>query len=195
MKLILASSSPRRRELLSQIKVDFEIINPSDDAENPLPRGFCSNPEDFAVSNATLKARSAAEKAPKDAIVLGADTIVVLDGIILGKPENNDDARRMLSMLSGKTHKVMTGLCVTDCSTGKLFSDIEVTSVVFKQLSESDIDSYIESGEPLGKAGAYAIQGLGSLFIPSISGCYFNVVGLPIFRTMQLINKILTPEN
>ena len=191
MKIILASSSPRRREILSNINVDFEICTPPDSAEVSIDEKKSCSPSEFAVLNAEKKAEAVAKICgQKDAVVLGADTVVVLDDVILGKPIDADDAKRMLNLLSDRTHFVISGICVINLKTGKKLSSYEKTEVAFKKLSEEEIDSYIKSAEPFGKAGAYAIQGLASLFIPYINGCYFNVVGLPIFFFFFLIKEI-----
>lgn len=191
MKIILASSSPRRREILSNINVDFEICTPPDSAEVSIDEKQSCSPSEFAVLNAEKKAEAVAKICgKKEAVVLGADTVVVLDDVILGKPVDSEDAKRMLNLLSDRIHFVISGICVINLNTGKKISSYEKTEVVFKKLSEDEIDSYIKSSEPFGKAGAYAIQGLASLFIPSIKGCYFNVVGLPIFKCMSMIKEI-----
>lgn len=173
--LILASNSPRRRELLKQIGLDF-IVDPADVDESILPG---ETPEVYAVRVALDKARAAASRT-KNGIVIGADTIVVLDNMILGKPKDSADAAIMLRMLSGKVHRVVTGLAIVDAASGKMETRVEITNVLFRNLSERDIASYVATGEPLDKAGAYGIQGKGALLINRIEGCYFNVVGLPL---------------
>jgi septum formation protein len=174
-QIILASASPRRRELLRQIGVDF-TIDPADVDERVLPN---ESPEAYATRVALEKARVAAQRAGKG-IIIAADTIVVLDNAILGKPADHGDAERMLKMLSGRTHQVMTGIAVMDSATGKTVTRASITNVRFRELSPDEISWYAATGEPLDKAGAYGIQEKGSLFISRIEGCYFNVVGLPL---------------
>jgi septum formation protein len=188
--LILASASPRRHELLSQAGLAF-TVETSDINEDRLPREIAAAyvqrlAEDKAQAVWALR-RSA--DAPDDPlIVLGADTCVVSDGHILGKPTGADDARRMLQRLSGRTHAVLTGIAAA--SRGKTISDVEITQVTFNVLKDSEIDEYVATGEPLDKAGAYAIQGYAARWIPRIEGCYFNVVGLPIARTITLLDEV-----
>lgn len=178
--VILASASPRRRELLSLVVPEFEVIPTDLDEPDDLPEPLEASVQDLALA----KARVAAATRP-EALVIGADTIVVLDGQVMGKPRAEDDARRMLSALSGRSHNVMTGVAVVwgDIST----SACETTEVRFGPMSPEHIDRYIASGEPFDKAGAYGIQGGASLFVEGINGCYFNVVGLPVYR----LNKLL----
>jgi nucleoside triphosphate pyrophosphatase len=185
--LILASASPRRYELLSQIGLKFtglaanlnEDLLPDETAAVYVQR--LAEEKAQAVWNARI-----ALDVPDDPlVVLGADTCVVVEGQILGKPVNTADARRMLALLSGRTHAVMTGLAVV---TGhKVLRDVEITQVTFNQLDDREITQYIVSGEPLDKAGAYAIQGYAARWIPRIEGCYFNVVGLPLARTVAML--------
>jgi len=173
--LILASSSPRRRDLLLQIGVDF-TVSPADVNESMLPGEL---PEDYAVRVALDKARTAAKKAGQG-IVVAADTIVVFGDIILGKPANSQDAKRMLEMLSGNVHRVITGLAVMDAATGVASSRTSITNVWFRDLEADEVMRYVLSGEPLDKAGGYGIQGKGALLVARIDGCYYNVVGLPL---------------
>ena len=196
MKLILASGSPRRRELLAQAGLKFTVAAANlnedllpDEAAAAYVRRLAEE-KAVAVWNAH-KASPGFEDMPGDPlIVLGADTCVVSDGHILGKPTDMADARRMLELLSGRTHAVLTGLAAV--STRKTVRDVEVTQVTFNQLTDRDIAQYIASGEPLDKAGAYAIQGHAARWIPRIEGCYFNVVGLPIARTIALLEEVQT---
>jgi len=172
MPLVLASRSPRRQEILRQAGLDF-IIRPADVDETPLPGEI---PEKYVQRVAQIKAL-ATPRYPGET-VLGADTTVVIDETMLGKPADADDARRMLHLLADRRHQVLTGICIVrDCG---LVLDWAATSVWFAAMTPAEIDSYVDSGEPMDKAGAYAIQGLASKFIPKIEGCYFNVVGLPI---------------
>ena len=175
-RLILASASPRRSALLSQIGLTFEIF-PSE-IEEPLPNKNLS-PEKVTQKLAKLKARAVAERYT-EGVVIGADTLVVFKKELLGKPKNREDAKSMLSRLSGKTHRVITGVTLIDVKkkTETIWS--EVTKVCFRELCADEIDNYIQSGEAEDKAGAYGIQGRGAAFVKRINGCYFNVVGLPL---------------
>jgi septum formation protein len=184
MKIILASSSPRRMSLLTQIGLHFEVRHPSGFTEHQVPPtvfgGRHSAHRRLAEFNALMKARKVAEGTEGKRLVLGADTIVVYGKDLLGKPEDVDDARHMLRLLSGRTHKVITGVALIDGDGGREVFDSEVTEVTFKKLSRQEIMNYIMTGEPMDKAGAYGIQGLGALLVEGIKGCYFNVVGLPL---------------
>lgn len=174
-KIVLASNSPRRKELLRQIGLEF-TADPADLDESALPD---ERPGDYAVRVAREKA-AVASKRSRDAIVIAADTIVVLDGMILGKPADIADAERMLGLLSGRMHEVATGLVVRDSSTGRTAEGLSVTRVWFRDMSSEEISAYAATREPMDKAGAYGIQEKGAVFIDRIEGCYFNVVGLPI---------------
>jgi len=170
--LVLASQSPRRAEILRQAGIRFVVrAAPVDET---LHSG--ETPEDYVRRLAEAKAR--AVLAAPDEIVLGADTTVVVDGEILAKPADAIDARRMLTALSGRRHEVITGICLRRGE--EQISDHAVTAVWFAPMSEQEIDEYVASGEPMDKAGAYAVQGAASKFIPRIEGCYYNVMGLPI---------------
>ena len=182
--VILASSSPRRRDLLQQIGLDFAVM-PADVDERLVPD---EAPEEYALRVALDKARASSSLTSKG-IFVGADTIVVLQETILGKPADAKEAARMLALLSGKMHRVITGLAVIDVSTAKQQTAIAVTRVWFRELSPAMIASYVASGEPLDKAGAYGIQGRGALFVERIDGCYFNVVGMPLVLLADLLKK------
>ena len=174
-RLILASASPRRRELLTQAGYMFEV-RPAHVNEDPLPD---EDPISYVVRLARDKAQAVfAEINDSDAIVLGADTTVTLDSHILAKPEDAADAARMLRLLSGRTHRVITGVAIATAKGTEVAA--EVTGVQFLTLSEEEIAAYIATGEPMDKAGAYGIQGLAAKWIPRVEGCYFNVVGLPL---------------
>ncbi len=175
-RLILASASPRRSALLSQIGLTFEIF-PSE-IEEPLPDKDLS-PEKVTQKLAKLKARAVAERYT-EGIIIGADTLVLFKKELLGKPKNREDAKSMLSRLSGKTHRVITGVALIDVKKKTETTWSEVTKVCFRELCADEIDNYIESGEAKDKAGAYGIQGRGAAFVKRIDGCYFNVVGLPL---------------
>lgn len=180
--LVLASRSPRRQELLSRAGIPF-VVRPADVPEEPLPG-------ETAVEHAHRLARQKAEAVAcsEGEIILGADTVVVVEGLILGKPSDPADARRMLGALSGRTHEVVTGICLR--STHQCIVDSETTRVRFVDLAEKDIEEYVASGEPMDKAGAYAIQGLASKFIDRIEGCYFNVVGLPVALVWKRLKRM-----
>jgi septum formation protein len=178
--LILASASPRRAELLRNAGIPFTVV-PAHVREEPLPH---ETPLDYAQRLARDKALAIFASHPEDA-VLGADTVVVVDEHLLEKPTDADDAARMLRLLSGRTHQVITGVCVL--AQGFERSEAEVTQVRFSQLSGDEIAAYVSTGEPMDKAGAYAIQGIASRWAERIEGCYFNVVGLPLPRVYRLL--------
>jgi septum formation protein len=182
--IILASASPRRKELLEKIALTFKV-EPSDFHED-LTSGV--KPEELVIDISRGKARAVAAKYP-DALIIAADTIGVIRGRIFGKPINALEAVKMLAMLSGKSHRVITGLTVLDSKTQKLISKTVETRVYFKKLSVAEISRYVASGEPLDKAGAYAIQGLGSLLVEKIHGDYYNVMGLPLNALSQILKK------
>ena len=184
--LLLASASPRRQELLSQAGVDFAVVV-AEDAEPQ--RTLDEDCADFARRAAEAKALAVAAVHP-GRLTLGADTIVVLDGEALGKPLDEADARRMLAGLSGRTHQVMTGIALALCCDGRspeLLSDVVVTDVTFRPLGDHEIAAYVATGEPLDKAGAYGIQGLGGALVAGYEGSYTNVVGLPLEAVGELL--------
>jgi len=164
---------------------DFEV-RPSDIVEQ-MERG--ERPEEFARRAAREKAMSVAASSPSGSFVLGADTVVVVEGETLGKPADLDDATRMLRLLSGRTHQVHSGICLVRAPDEIVALTHETTLVTFQELDEEEIRSYVESGEPLDKAGAYAVQGLASKFVTRISGCYSNVVGLPVARVYEILKN------
>jgi septum formation protein len=170
--LVLASQSPRRAEILRQAGIPF-VVRAAPVDETPLSQ---ETPEDYVRRLAEAKAR--AVRAGPDEIVLGADTTVVVDRKILGKPADAADARRMLALLSGRRHEVMTGICLRLGE--ERIRDHAVAAVWFVPMTTREIDDYVATGEPMDKAGAYAVQGTASKFIPRIEGCYYNVMGLPI---------------
>ena len=180
MKFILASASPRRKEILENVGFCFDII-PSENEEKI--KGDLS-PKDTVEALAYAKALDVYSSYP-DSVVLGADTIVVFNGEILGKPKDKADAKRMLKMLSGQTHEVRTGYAVLGGNTEIVLS--ECTLVTFFALSDEEIENYVETGEPMDKAGAYGIQGKGGLLVRSILGDYFNVVGLPVANVSRCL--------
>lgn len=181
MKIILASASPRRKELLGLITEEFEIM-PSD-ADETLPNNISS---DMAAEYlAIVKARSIIVD---DAVVIGCDTVVVIDDKILGKPKDRNDCFEMLRALSGRKHYVYTGVCIL--YNNKTVSFTEKTEVEFHDLSDAEIEAYMDSGEPFDKAGGYGIQGKGSLLVKGICGDYFNVVGLPVSALNRKLKEI-----
>lgn len=182
--LILASASPRRKELLAQINCKF-ICRPSSCEE--LTFKDEPNPKELVKKNAILKAKASLNKNNPNEIILGSDTVVALNNIIYGKPHDEKEAFSMLKNLSGKTHQVHTGIALI--KNEQIFSDVCTTDVTMKSLSDQEILNYIQTKEPQDKAGAYAIQGLASIFIEKINGCYFNVVGLPLNCLYNLCKK------
>jgi septum formation protein len=194
-KLILASASPRRRELLAQAGYDFDV-QPSSLTES-------RRPEEDAIRFATRLAREKAEEVfasrpaaalAEPAIVLGADTVVVCDGEVMGKPADPADAERMLLLLAGRTHQVVTGVAVVWGSSSPPAIEVaaELTQVTMRTLSPEEVSRYVASGDPMDKAGAYAIQGYAARWIPRISGCYFNVVGLPLALVATMLEAAET---
>jgi septum formation protein len=181
MRIILASGSPRRKELLSQIGIAFEVI-PSNYEERMVELPVPMLVEHFAY----MKGSDVAQSVQGEALVIGADTVVYLDEI-MGKPSSREDAFAMLRKLSGKQHLVISGLSIINTSTGETLTQHESTRVKMKELDSDEITAYINSGEPVDKAGAYAIQGMGSLFVEGIEGDYYNVVGLPLFRLRKML--------
>ena len=189
IRLILASASPRRAEILHNAGFTFDIF-PADVDETLLPN---ERAEDYVRRLAAEKARVGMERLGRDAapaIVIGADTTVVANDQILGKPTSEEDARRMLRLLSGQTHEVLTGLSVMRSTDGHSASDVEITRVGFAALPESEMEDYLVSGEPFDKAGAYGIQGIGGRYVTRIEGCYFNVMGLPLSRLCSMLQTL-----
>ena len=180
--LILASASPRRQELLQSLSLSFRVL-PAHVDERPHA---AEPPEAYVARLARTKAEHVARQFPS-AWVLGADTVVVLDQRILGKPPDAAAAHSMLSSLSGREHAVLTGVAVVRLATGIAQGDVVSTRVRFHDLQATDIESYIATGEPFDKAGAYAVQGRGGQFVAALEGCYNNVVGLPLERAMALL--------
>lgn len=184
MNIILASASPRRQELLKKLYSDF-IVFPAD-IDETLPDDIGS---EFApVFLAAEKANAVSDKFPND-LIISADTVVVLDGQILGKPKDENDAIKTLKMLSGKTHKVITGCCICIGENCSCFS--EESFVTFYPLTEKEILDYVKTNEPMGKAGSYGIQGYGALLVERIEGDFYNIVGLPIARLSREITELL----
>ena len=184
-KLILASSSPRRRQLLRQIGLDFDEV-PSDVKENFIDG---ESPKDHVLRLAEAKARKVAEVYP-NRWVIGADTVVSIDGVILGKPQTDGEAYQMLIALSGRDHVVVTGVSLCHGAKGKGKTIAVETLVRIKTLNPGEITWYIGTGEPFGKAGGYAIQGIGAFMVQRIEGSYTNVVGLPLCELLEVLNHL-----
>jgi len=186
-KVILASLSPRRKELFSLLGISFTAIPAKlDETINN------EAPQTQAMQNALRKAQIVKDKVNKDALVVSADTLVALDNHILGKPANAEEAGKYLRLLSGRSHSVYTGICIYYNDLAEI--NYEQTFVTFAELSEAEINSYIATGEPLDKAGAYGIQGFGAQFITKVEGCYFNVMGFPIRLFYDMLKTILGKE-
>lgn len=185
LPLVLASSSPRRRNILEGLDLEFEIDFPG--TEENIDPGEA--PEDLVVRLAALKAADVARRHTKGT-VLGADTIVIIDGETLGKPSDPADAGRMLRTISGRWHEVLTGLAVVRCSDGETVRGFERTRVLVRELTDSEIESYVAGGEPLDKAGSYGIQECGAALVSRVDGCFYNVVGLPVVRLSVLLKEL-----
>lgn len=181
--LVLASSSPRRKAILEQLGLEFDVMV-SDIAED---LDYTISPEEMAKSLAYQKAYDIAKKITGDKLVLGSDTIVVLDNEILGKPKDDEDVFKMLQKLSGRTHRVITGVCLYNLGDASSLTESDTSHIKLREISDNEIKGYIASGEPFGKAGSYAIQGLGGIFVEKIEGSYSGIVGLPVF----LVDKML----
>jgi septum formation protein len=187
MSLILASASPRRAELLRNAGIAF-TVEPAHVPEEPTPG---EAPLAYAQRLARDKARAIFARHP-DNVVLGADTVVVVDEYLLEKPRDDTDAARMLRLVSGRTHQVITGVCL--CASGYERTEAEITEVSFSHLTGDEIAGYIATSEPMDKAGAYAIQGIASRWVERIDGCYFNVVGLPVPRVYRMLRTLGAKE-
>jgi septum formation protein len=179
--LILASASPRRKRLLTRMNIPHRV-----EVSRVREEGGSESPEDLCLNLAMMKAQDVGLR-EEGSWILGADTIVVIDRNVLGKPEDEEDARRMLSFLGGKEHRVITGFGILDPLKRRVHSECVVTEVRFKPLRKEEISGYIRTREPFGKAGAYAIQGVGSFMVESISGSYTNVVGLPMCALIKAL--------
>jgi septum formation protein len=186
MRLILASASPRRAQILRDAGLAFSIISSAVD-ETPIPG---EAPNDLVLRLANAKSELVAARSVGPAIVIAADTVVVLEGQILGKPRSTDDARHMLEKLSGRTHSVVTGVSLIRLPDVERRSFVETTLVHFDRLSANEITRYLATDEPHDKAGAYAIQGRAGRYIPRIEGCYYNVVGLPLARLLSELHEL-----
>ena len=186
MKLILASGSPRRAEILRDAGYPFTILSSAID-ETPFAN---ESPENLVQRLADTKADLVAARAVGPAVIIAADTEVVLDGHVLGKPRTSDDARNMLAKLSGRTHSVITGVTLIRLPDAERRSFVETTHVQFAKIPDEEILRYLATGEPFDKAGSYAIQGRAGRYVPRIEGCYFNIVGLPLARLSQALTEL-----
>jgi len=182
--IVIASGSPSRRGMLRRLGFKLRMIPSS----IPEKHGFTDKPEEFATSLALTKARSVAEKL-RSGIVIGLDTVIVHEGEILSKPTNEDDAIEMLKRLSGSTHRILTGIAIMDIETGRQLVDYELSKVKMRKLTEEEIRQYVSTGEPIGKVGAYAIQGAGSVLVDRLDGCYYNIAGLPISKLATMMKS------
>ncbi|MCX8010333.1 MAG: Maf family protein [Ignavibacteria bacterium] len=185
--LILASESPRRKKLLSILNIDFEVIPPNIEEEPKPNESHLHYVKRVAKDKALV-----VDKFVKNKIILSADTIVVIDGLLLGKPQSKIEAERMLLKLSGRTHKVITAICCMNQLNNKIITDYEITDVTFRKLNRDEIREYVNTGSCMDKAGAYGIQeDFGAVFVKKIYGCYYNVVGLPLVKTYLSLIKVL----
>ncbi|MDE0010099.1 MAG: Maf family protein [Candidatus Poribacteria bacterium] len=187
LRLVLASASPRRAALLSQIGLTFEI-RPSDVPEPPHSRYADKRVDEVTRELALLKAKTVARHC-NEGVIIGADTLVSLDGKLFGKPTDDEDAMVMLTQLSGTSHEVVTGVALVDALTERTIAWTETTQVYFRNLHRTEIDDYIATGEAADKAGAYGIQERGAAFVRRIEGCYFNVVGLPLASLVEHLSN------
>ncbi len=185
MRIVLASASPRRRALLAALGLDIEVV-PSGARE--IDEG--TSPTSIVIANAKRKRDDVASKLDSPALVIAADTLVFLDDHVLSKPRDLDDARTMLRRLSGRTHDVVTGLAVVDSATGKRAEGHERTGVTFCDLTNAEIEHFVHAVKPLDRAGAYTVDGPGSLLVARYDGCYQNVLGLPIVRLHRLLREL-----
>jgi nucleoside triphosphate pyrophosphatase len=183
-KIVLASASPRRKELLEKLGLEF-TVEPSNSDENIQPG---VDPHELAKSLSREKARLVARN-HRDALVIAADTFILLDGMVLGKPASETEARELLEEMNGRQHSVITGFTVMEAMSNKVISESVETEVYIRKMTLQEIDSYVKTGEPLDKAGAYAIQGLGSVIVERIEGDYFNVIGLPLSALAESLKE------
>ena len=185
-KIILASGSPRRKELLRMLIGDnFEVKISAYEEDNTL----AMSPKDLVLYHSLEKGRGVANQLP-EGVVIGADTVVVFDSQVLGKPRNEDEAREMLEKISGQAVDIISGIAVIDIETKKELREFEITKIKMKRMSAEEITDYIKTGVPMDRAGAFGVQDKGAVFIEKIDGCYFNAVGLPLFKLNNLLNQL-----
>jgi septum formation protein len=184
MRIVLASGSPRRKALLAALGLTFDVVT------SDVEEVFTGAPEDMVVTNARLKRDDVARKLDAPALVIAADTLVFLDQHVLGKPRNLDEARSMLRRLSGHTHQVITGISMLDTERGASSEGFESTDVTFRDLTADEIDHFVHAVKPVDRAGAYTVDGPGSLLVAAYNGCYQNVLGLPIVRLDKLLRNV-----
>ncbi|MFT7184071.1 MAG: septum formation protein [Oceanicoccus sp.] len=184
-KIVLASASPRRKKILRDIGLSF-AVDPALEYTEIHPENH--DPESLVAMNAVGKAREIAEK-HKDSLVIGVDTIGVFEGEVLEKPLDREDAKRMIMLLQGETHEVKTAICLIDTKTKKELTEVETTKIKFLSLTEKEVDNYLDKGESMDKAAAYAAQGKAALFIEGFEGDYLNVVGLPLVRLNLMLQE------
>jgi len=185
VKFILASQSPRRAQWLKQLSIEFEVI-PSYADEDSIPK---SNPSSYVKKLAILKAKTVAKKV-EEGVIIGADTVIYINGKILGKPKDSEDALSTLRELSGKKHIVFTGICVIDKYSKKTLKKVVKTTVKFRELDDNLIRWYVGTGEPLGKAGSYAVQEKGAILVEWIKGDFYNIVGMPLFTLEKMLEEM-----
>ncbi|MDT8715268.1 Maf-like protein [Clostridium sp. 19966] len=184
MKIVLASASERRIELLKRLTENFSVIVSGFDEESV---SFEGDFEDYVISLSKGKALSTSKKINEGALILACDTVVAYQNKLLEKPKSKEEAIDMLKILSGNRHKVYSGITVLDTESGKSISDYAVTEVVFSKLDDNEILKYVDTGEPMDKAGSYGIQGIGGTFVEEIHGCFYNVVGLPLNKLKKML--------
>lgn len=187
MKIILASASERRKELLARLVKDFDVVVSDFDESSII---FKESIDTYVKSIALGKALDVKEKLSDDAIIVSADTIVTLESTILGKPKDKDEAFKMIKSLQGRSHKVYSGIVVMNTAKNVIKQESLCTEVTFSKIKDDEIIEYINTGEPLDKAGAYGIQGIGGIFIKEIKGCYYNVVGLPLNKLKSMLEDV-----
>lgn len=187
LDIVLASASERRKELMSKITTDFKILV-SDFDESTIV--FQGEVEGYVMELSKQKALAVAAEVKNPSVIIGCDTIVTFDNLVLGKPNDGKDAFRMLKSLRGRSHKVYTGVTLYDTEKKLLRSDFSCTEVVFSNITDEQIKKYVSTGEPFDKAGAYGIQGLAGVFVEGITGCYYNVVGLPLNKLYSMLGEM-----
>lgn len=187
LQIVLASQSPRRKKILQQLKEDF-IVDAGKINETTGRKRL--TPKNYVLKNAILKAKTVAKRHPRE-VILGVDTVGAIDKIILEKPKNRKDACRILTLLSGRTHIVYSGIALFHAKTGIIYTGIQKTAVTFRKLTKQEIAAYVATGEPMDKAAAYAIQGGAAVFVKKIVGDYMNIIGLPVALFLELKEKMI----